>query len=158
MYPFALQAGSQRNWWQQPVPPEQAPVVERNTSVRVVPQDNSQPMPPLLARALCLNTHICVSIAAAALAASHTTVPGEQAALRARLYAAGVLCPRRTHSLRDVREFCAGAIEKLLPCLQHVTPSYRHLLLAARCGANGPWAPRRSLPREKQQGCPWGFM
>ena len=96
---FALQAGSQRNWWQQPVPPEQAPVVERNTSVRVVLQDNSQPLPPLLARALCLTTHICVSVAAAALAASHTTIPGEQAAVRARLCAAGVLCLRRTHSL-----------------------------------------------------------
>ena len=88
-------------------------------------------MPPLLARALCLKTHICVSVAAAPLAASHTTVPGEQAAVRARLCAAGVLCLRRTHCLRAVREFCAGAIEKLLPCLQHVTPSYRHLLPAA---------------------------
>ena len=88
-------------------------------------------MPPLLARALCLNTHICASIAAAALAASHTTVPGEQAALRARLYAAVGLCPRRTQSLRAVREFCAGAIEKLFLCLQHETPSHRRLIL---CG------------------------
>ena len=69
---------------------------------------------------------------------------------------AEVLCLQRTHGLRAVREFCAGAIEKLLPCLQHVTPSHRHLLLAACCGASGTWAPRRTLPREKQQACPLG--
>ena len=137
-----------------PVPLEQAPVVERNTSVRVVPQDNSQPMPPLLARALCLNTHICCSCACCI--AHKPFLVNKLAALKARLCAAGVLCLRRTQSLRAVREFCAGAIEKLHPCQQHVTPSHRHLRLAACCGASGTWGPRRSLPTEKATSLPPG--